>query len=78
VGDTWTTLEGEIRVARIQELQRSLGSLTRGEGVVESWFDRYEPVTADPPPSRRRTDANPLDRREYLLRLSGRATSFLP
>ena len=75
VGDTWTTIEGEIRVARIQELQRSLASLTRGEGVAEFWFDRYEPVTADPPPARRRTDANPLDRREYLLRLSGRTTS---
>jgi ribosomal protection tetracycline resistance protein len=75
VGDTWTTIEGEIPAARIQELQRSLGSLTHGEGVVELWFDRYEPVTSDPPPSRRRTDANPLDRREYLLRLSGRTTS---
>jgi len=75
VGDTWTTIEGEIRVARVQELQRSLASLTRGEGVAEFWFDRYEPVTADPPPARRRTDANPLDRREYLLRLSGRTTS---
>jgi ribosomal protection tetracycline resistance protein len=77
LGDTWTTLEGEIRVARIQELQRSLGSLTHGEGVVEFWFDRYEPVTADPAPNRSRTDANPLDRREYLLRLSGRTTSSL-
>ena len=75
VGDTWTTIEGEIRVGRVQELQRSLGSLTHGEGVVEFWFDRHEPVTADPPPARRRTDANPLDRREYLLRLSGRTTS---
>jgi ribosomal protection tetracycline resistance protein len=75
VGETWTTIEGELPVARIQELQRSLGSLTHGEGVAEFWFDRHEPVTADPPPSRRRTDANPLDRREYLLRLSGRTTS---
>ena len=75
VGDMWTTIEGEIRVARVQELQRSLGSLTHGEGVVEFWFDRYEPVITDPPPARRRTDANPLDRREYLLRLSGRTTS---
>jgi ribosomal protection tetracycline resistance protein len=75
VGDTWTTIEGEIPVAGVQELQRSLGSLTHGEGVIELWFDRYEPVTADPPPARRRTDANPLDRSEYLLRLSGRTTS---
>jgi ribosomal protection tetracycline resistance protein len=75
VGDTWTTIEGEIPVVRVQELQRSLGSLTHGEGVAEFSFDRYEPVAADPPPSRRRTDANPLDRREYLLRLSGRTSS---
>jgi ribosomal protection tetracycline resistance protein len=78
LGDTWATLEGEVPAARVQELQRSLGSLTHGEGVLEVWFDRYEPVTADPPPSRRRTDANPLNRREYLLRLRGRTTVSPP
>jgi len=66
-----TTVEGEIRTARMQELQRSVPSLTRGEGVLELAFDRYEPVSGEPP-SRPRTDDNPLDRREYLLRVSGR------
>jgi ribosomal protection tetracycline resistance protein len=68
---SWTTVEGEIRTARMQQLQRSVPSLTRGEGVLELAFDRYEPVSGEPP-SRPRTDDNPLDRREYLLRVSGR------
>jgi ribosomal protection tetracycline resistance protein len=55
----------------MQELQRSVPSLTRGEGVLELAFDRYEPVSGEPP-ARPRTDDNPLDRREYLLRVSGR------
>jgi ribosomal protection tetracycline resistance protein len=68
---SWTRLEGEIRAARMQELQRSLASLTRGEGVLELAFDRHEPVVAAAP-TRRRTDDNPLDRDEYLLRTAGR------
>ena len=45
----WATLEGEIRAERMHELQRSLGSLTHGEGVLELWFDRHEPVAGDAP-----------------------------
>jgi ribosomal protection tetracycline resistance protein len=70
--ESWATLEGEIPAARMHELQRSLGSLTRGEGVLELSFDHYEPVVADPVSTRHRTDDNPLNRREYLLRVSGR------
>jgi ribosomal protection tetracycline resistance protein len=70
---SWLRLEGEVRAERMQELQRSLPSLTRGEGVLELSFDRYEPVAADPVPARRRTDDNPLNRQEYLLRVSRRA-----
>src|SRR5262249_24364257 len=62
----WTTIEGEIRTARMHGLQRTMPSLTRGEGVLELAFDRYEPVTGEAP-SRPRTDDNPLDRDEYLL-----------
>ena len=72
VRGSWARLEGGIRAARMQELQRSLASLTRGEGVLELSFDRYEPVAADPVPARRRTDDNPLNRQEYLLRVSRR------
>jgi ribosomal protection tetracycline resistance protein len=70
--DSWATLDGQIPAARMHELQRSLASLTRGEGVLELSFDRYEPVAADPVPTRPRTDDNPLNRREYLLRVSRR------
>jgi ribosomal protection tetracycline resistance protein len=69
---SWERVEGDIRAARMQELQRLLPSLTRGEGVVELSFDRYEPVAADPVPARSRTDGNPLNREEYLLRATRR------
>ncbi|HVK41304.1 MAG TPA: translation factor GTPase family protein [Phenylobacterium sp.] len=64
-------LEGEIPAGRVHELQQKLPSLTRGEGVLESAFDHYRPMRT-PPPSRARTDFNPLDRREYLLRVMRR------
>jgi ribosomal protection tetracycline resistance protein len=59
-------LEGEIPAARVRELQLQLPALTRGEGVLECAFERYERVRGEPP-ERPRTDANPLDRKEYLL-----------
>ena len=59
-------LEGEIPAARVHELQQQLPALTRGEGVLESAFDRYQPVRGAIP-TRPRTDHNPLDRKEYLL-----------
>jgi ribosomal protection tetracycline resistance protein len=65
-------ITGEIPAARVDDLVRALPGLTRGEGVLENAFDRYEPVRG-PVPSRRRTDANPLDRKEYLLRVLRRA-----
>jgi ribosomal protection tetracycline resistance protein len=65
-------IAGEIPAARVHELQRRLPALTRGEGVLDSAFDRYEPVRG-PAPERARTDDNPLDRKEYLLRVVRRA-----
>jgi ribosomal protection tetracycline resistance protein len=63
-------LEGEIPAARVHELERNLPALTRGEGVLESAFDHYRPVRGDAPvPTRPRTDHNPLNREEYLLRV---------
>ncbi|WP_344471050.1 translation factor GTPase family protein [Nonomuraea monospora] len=61
-----SVVEGEIPAARVHELEQRLPGLTRGEGVLEYDFDRYEPVRG-PIPSRPRTDHNPLDRKEYLL-----------
>ncbi len=66
-------LGGEIPAARVHELRQRLPALTRGEGVLECYFDgtRYQPVEGNPP-SRPRTDHNPLDREEYLLRVARR------
>jgi ribosomal protection tetracycline resistance protein len=61
-------LAGDLPAARIHGLHRDLPGLTRGEGVLETTFDRWEPVRG-PVPSRPRTDHNPLRREEYLLRV---------
>ena len=66
------TLEGDIPAAAVHELRQSLPPLTGGEGVLECAFDRYEPVTGAAP-ARARTDSNPLDRAEYLQRVTRRA-----
>ncbi len=67
--DSWCTLEGDIPVTRVHELRQQIPHLTRGEGVMESSFDHYEPVRG-PAPTRPRTDDNPLDREEYLRRVA--------
>jgi ribosomal protection tetracycline resistance protein len=67
------TVEGEIPAARVHELERQLPALTRGEGLLECAFDRYEPVRGAVP-ARPRSDHNPLNREEYLLRVAGRVT----
>jgi ribosomal protection tetracycline resistance protein len=66
-------VEGEIPAARVHELTQQLPSLTRGEGVLESAFDRYEPVRGVPP-TRPRTDDDPLDRKEYIRRVLRQGT----
>jgi ribosomal protection tetracycline resistance protein len=64
-----STLKGDIPAARVHELRQQLPALTRGEGVVECAFDRYEPVSGTIP-ARPRSDCNPLNRDEYLLRVA--------
>ncbi|WP_328520789.1 translation factor GTPase family protein [Kribbella sp. NBC_00359] len=66
-----STLEGEIPAAAVYELEQLLPALTRGEGVLESAFERYQPVTG-PIPERARTDHDPLNRRDYLLHVQRR------
>ena len=61
-------VEGEIPAARIHGLERELPSLTGGEGVLETAFDRYQRAHGEIP-SRPRTDHNPLNRKQYLLRV---------
>ncbi|MET9663244.1 translation factor GTPase family protein [Streptomyces sp. NPDC006510] len=67
-------LEGEIPAARVHELQQQLPALTRGEGVLESEFDRYRAVVGTVP-DRPRTDHDPLNRKEYLLHTVRRIAS---
>ncbi|HEX8094875.1 GTP-binding protein [Jatrophihabitans sp.] len=63
-------LTGTIPAARVHDLQQRLPGLTGGEGVLESAFSHYEP--AEGYPCRPRTDADPLDRDAYLLRVQRR------
>ena len=50
----------------MHELQQQLPALTRGEGVLEYAFGRYDRCAARSP-TRPRSDHNPLNRKEYLL-----------
>jgi ribosomal protection tetracycline resistance protein len=70
VGDRHTTLAAVIAAARLHDLQTRLPDLTRGEGVLEAAFGGHRPVPGNPP-TRPRTDLNPLDRADYLRRLKG-------
>ena len=65
---TTCLLRGQIPAAAVHGLEQSLLGRTRGEGVLETVFDGYRPA-GGPIPTRPRSDRNPLDRREYLLRL---------
>ena len=40
----WAVIEGDIPAAQIHPLERRLPSLTGGEGLLESAFDRHEPA----------------------------------
>jgi ribosomal protection tetracycline resistance protein len=66
LGAESSVLEGEIPAAAVYQLEQQLPGLARGEGVLESSFERYQPVTGAIP-NRARTDHGPLNRREYLL-----------
>ena len=62
---TTSQLEGDIAAARVHELQQLLPGLTRGEGVLASTFDHYQPIRGEAP-TRPRTDRDPRNRGEYL------------
>ena len=66
-------LEGKLAVVetvlpatRARDLERQLPGLTHGEGVLESAFEGYEPVSGEPP-IRPRTTPNPLDLGPYTV-----------
>lgn len=58
-------LTGDIPADQVHRLRLRVPTLTAGEGVLVTAFDRYRPVR-EAPPARRRTGRNPLDREEYL------------
>jgi ribosomal protection tetracycline resistance protein len=64
-------IESVLPAARANDLQRQLPGLTGGEGVLETTFAGYRPVSGDPP-TRRRTTPNPLNLGEYLMCLAKR------
>ena len=72
VRDELATVETVLPAARARDLRRQLPALTGGEGVLETEFEGYEPVSG-PPPTRRRATPNPLNREEYLMHLARRA-----
>jgi ribosomal protection tetracycline resistance protein len=67
-------LDGDIPAAQVRELEEQLPGLTRGEGVLEASFGHYQPVRGEIP-DRPRTDHNPLNREEYLLRVARRVAA---
>ena len=66
------TVDTVLSIIAAQDLQRQLSSLTSGEGVLETTFLGYEPVSGDPPTRRRKT-VNALNREEYMLHVVSRA-----
>jgi len=64
-------LEGEVAVRQLHALRQRLPQLTQGEGVLDTAFCRHRPVKGAPP-ERARTDANPLNKKEYLQNISRR------
>jgi ribosomal protection tetracycline resistance protein len=60
-----SVLETVLAASRVQDLRRRLPGLTGGEGVLETEFAGYQPVTGEPP-TRRRTTPNPLNIGEYV------------
>jgi ribosomal protection tetracycline resistance protein len=65
-------IETVLPAARADDLQRQLPGLTGGEGVLDSSFAGYQPVSGTAP-TRRRTTANPLNRDEYMFHLARRS-----
>ncbi|MDB5587705.1 MAG: GTP-binding protein [Devosia sp.] len=68
IGGTMARLEGEIQAAHVHGVQHQLPGLTSGEGIFETTFDHYRPVSS-PIPTRPRSGPNPFDRQVYLHRV---------
>ncbi|RMI40946.1 elongation factor G [Streptomyces triticirhizae] len=58
---------GVVPAGRVHAVERRLPELTSGEALFETEFADYRPVPGPHPPTRARTDDDPLHREEYLL-----------
>jgi ribosomal protection tetracycline resistance protein len=63
-----SVLEATLSASRVQELRRQLPGLTGGEGVLDSEFAGYRPVTGEPP-VRKRLTPDPRNLEEYLAQV---------
>ncbi|KZD40308.1 Ribosome protection-type tetracycline resistance related protein [Bacillus cereus] len=61
-------LTGSLPVAKIEDFKRMLHSFTEGEGIFITKPTGFTKLTA-PFPTRKRVDFNPLNRKDYLLRI---------
>ena len=62
----YTHVAGHLPSAVVPTVTARLPDLTSGEGVLASRLDHYAPVPAGPPPTRRRTGPDPLDRTAWF------------
>jgi len=63
-----SVLEASLPASRVQELRRQLPGLTGGEGVLDTEFAGYQPVTGEPP-VRKRLTPDPRNLVEYLAQV---------
>jgi ribosomal protection tetracycline resistance protein len=63
-----SVLEATLSASHVQELRRRLSGLTGGEGVLDSEFAGYQPVTGEPP-VRQRLTPDPRNVDEYLAQV---------
>lgn len=71
-GTGWS-IEGEVPAGAVHVFQRELPGLSHGEGAWWSAPSGDRPVGGEPP-TRERTDGNPLDREAYLRHLATRGS----
>jgi ribosomal protection tetracycline resistance protein len=62
----YTHVSGHLPSAVVPTLTARLPDLTSGEGVLAPRLDHYAPVPGGPPPTRRRTGPDPLDRSTWF------------
>ncbi len=65
-GAGYARFVGHLASAAVPELASRLPDVSSGEGVLTRWLDHYAPVAGVPPPSRRRSGWDPLDRRLWF------------